>query len=479
MKGGTFIECSTIEELHAEEEARIATDENLQQQIDECKENCSKEMEQLQTNLDAEIDARLSADKALQALIETEASQRQAADIALQSNIDAEATIRAAADSTLQAAIDTEATQRVAADSALQAAIDTEATARQAADTSLQAAITSEVTQRAAADSALQAAIETYLQSELESMQSQINAIVAASGGYTIAEDGTYHVYTKDGLLVWMATVSSDNTVGCILESDIDMLSASLSSIGSLTSPYSGVFDGNGYTISNATISGLGFFGHMNAATVKDLTLQNISVAADSVYAGGLAGRAYYSTISNCSISATITGDANQQRTGGLVGWAQEGTISNCSVSATITISEGSAVDGTGTGGLVGYLAGSSASSHNDIEGCSFSGSITIATTVGTHYAGGIVGSSNGGVIVSCANKGTVFVDCNTSAYVGGIVGYATNDGTITGCSNSGTASASYGYTGYVAGCVTSDKIITSGTNTNTGSPLNEVGSYG
>ena len=445
MKGGTFIECSTIEELHAEEEARIAADENLQQQIDECKENCSEEMEQLQTNLDAEIDARLSADKALQALIETEASQRQAADIALQSNIDAEATTRAAADTALQAA-----------DTALQAAIATETTQRAAADTALQAAIDTEATQRAAADSALQAAIEAYLQSELESMQSQISALVATSGGYTIDEDGTYHVYTKDGLLSWMSMVSSDATVGCVLEADIDMLSASLSPIGSSSLPYKGTFDGNGYTISNATISGdgtyAGFFGYTSAATIKDLTLNNIYVSVKGKYGGTLVGYMTQGTLSNCSVSATVSGGYG---TGGY------------------------------TGGIVGYLYGAALSSYNNIEGCSFSGTVTATQVTGIQYAGGIVGAMSHGVIVSCANKGTVSAFCSEkSAYAGGIAGQATSGGitysgpTITSCSNSGVVSASsdekYAYAGYIAG-VADNLTITSCTNT--GSPSNAIGS--
>ena len=456
MKNGALIECSTIEELHAEEEARIAADEELQKQVTENREACESETAKLQENLDAEIDARLAADKALQALLETEASQRQAADIALQSNIDTEATARAAADTALQGNISTEATQRAAADSALQAAIDAEAAARQSADTSLQAAITSEATQRAAADSALQAAIEAYLQSELESMQSQISALVATSGGYTIDEDGAYHVYTKDGLLSWMSAAASDATVGCTLESDIDMLSASLSPIGSSSSPYKGTFDGNGYAISNATISGdgtyTGFFGYTSVATIKNLTLNSVYVSTRGKYAGTLVGYMTQGTISNCSVSATVSGGYS---TGGY------------------------------TGGIVGYLYGAALSSYNNIEGCSFSGTVTVTQSSGIQYAGGIAGAMSHGVIASCANKGTVSTYCSEkSTYAGGIVGHATSGSitysgpAITSCSNSGAVSASSddgkGYAGYIAGRADNLTITSC---TNTGSPSSQVGS--
>lgn len=182
MKNGTFIECSTIEELHAEEEARIAADEDLQQQITECKETCASEMEQLQENLDAEIDARLSADKALQALIETEASQRQAADVALQSNIDAEAVTRASSDTSLQAAIDSlslTVSGFTATISEIANSISSESDARKDADSSLQDNIE-------AAEESKDTAI-AELQAQIDALKESISEIAeATTGGYIV-----------------------------------------------------------------------------------------------------------------------------------------------------------------------------------------------------------------------------------------------------------------------------------------------------
>ena len=373
----------------------------------------------------------------------------------MQSNIDAEATIRAATDTALQAAIDTEATQRAAADTSLQAAIDTEATQRAAADTSLQAAIDTEATQRAAADSALQAAIEAYLQSELESMKTQIDAIISTGSGYTIDSEGTYHVYTKDGLLAWMSIVPSNVTVNCILESDIDMLSASLSPIGNSSTPYMGTFDGNGHTISNATINGddstnVGFFGFLYEATIRNLSLENISV------------------------NATSTG--NLIRAGALAGYMSSGTLSNCSVSAMIT---GGHENGGSLGGIVGYLMASSTNYSTNIEGCSFSGTVTATHSYGIQYAGGIAGSVTGGIVTSCANNGTVSAySANDHAYAGGIVGYTDYEGTkITSCSNSGVVSALSDVRGAYAGYIVGRKLNGTITScTNTGSPSNQDG---
>lgn len=445
MKNGALIECSTIEELHEEEAARIAGDEDLQTQITECKETCASEMSQLQANLDAEIDARLSADKALQALIETEASQRQAADIALQSNIDAEATTRAAADTALQGSIDTEATQRAAADSALQAAIDAEAAARQAADTSLQAAITSEATQRAAADSALQAAIEAYLQTEISGLQAQIDSLASNSGGYVIDSEGVYHVYTAAGIAAWRTALNSDMGTSCTLEADIDMADVSLSPIGSKSDPFTGVLDGNGHALSNMELSStvnstgesayLGMFNAIGSSgQVKDLTLDGVSVKL-SAYSTSSSDTVTVKYKETDSSSSYVTATTNAL-VGALAAY-NAGTISGCSVAGSVSGSSSSKIPVTG--GMVGYNAGT-------VTGCTCG-----CTVVGgyvnlvRYFTGGAVGY-NTGVVQSTTFTGTASVSQTKIYYLGGVVG--ANFGTVSSCSSTGTPSTVSGHDG-------------------------------
>jgi hypothetical protein len=102
------------------------------------------------TELSAEVNARISGDATNAAAITTEASTRASADATLQNNINTEASTRASADAGLQVAIDTldselstETTARLAGDATNAADISTEATARSNADNALGASITS------------------------------------------------------------------------------------------------------------------------------------------------------------------------------------------------------------------------------------------------------------------------------------------------------------------------------------------------
>ena len=66
------------------------------------------------------------------------------------------------------------------------------------------------------------------------------------------------------------------------LIANIDLSGAIWSPIGTASNVFAGTFDGNGYTISNLKIDetitnfgGVGFFGHTNNATIKDVMLVN------------------------------------------------------------------------------------------------------------------------------------------------------------------------------------------------------------
>jgi len=131
-------------------------------------------IDDLQTQITAEVTARTAADTQLQANIDSEVSARTNADTKLQSNIDAEASARSSADQDLQAQITAEAAARTAADTTLQSSIDTEVAARTAADET-------EATTRASADENLQAQINV-----LDGKYALSNVVV---NGTTIAAD--------------------------------------------------------------------------------------------------------------------------------------------------------------------------------------------------------------------------------------------------------------------------------------------------
>jgi len=100
--------------------------------------------------------------------------------------------------------------------------------------------------------------------------------------------------------------------------------------------PFTGVFDGNGHTISNFTYTStgtdyIGVFGHVDGpdAEIKDLGLINPSVdAGNGGRVGSLVGRIEEGSITSCYVEGgSVSGDS---KVGGLVA-DNGGAITNCS----------------------------------------------------------------------------------------------------------------------------------------------------
>lgn len=195
-------------------------------------------------------------------------------------------------------------------------------------------------------------------------------------------------------------------------------------------SSFSGVFNGNGYTISNLYSNSdnwaVGLFGY-NDGTIMNLVLKDGYIAPNSEptsgeFVGGFVGQ-NNGLILNCHIKNTIVVDG-----GGITG-ENCGIITNCSSSGEII-----------GNGAIGGIAGCNA---NIIEKCC-NLAVVMADTKYLCEVGGIVGS-NSGDLRNCQNRGSIEV---TSAYescddifdyatVGGVAGR--NDGYIIQCSNYGS----------------------------------------
>lgn len=213
---------------------------------------------------------------------------------------------------------------------------------------------------------------------------------------------------------------------------------------------FKGTFDGGSHTISGLCISSssgdenaIGLFGLLDGGTVKNLTLENVSVVIDSnsQYAvGGAVGAVVNGgTVENIIVSGTVTGGKG---VGGVVGMmVMSGTITNCKNSATITAKAYNA------GGIVGTSYCTAEDKALTISDCENSGSISTKTG-----AGGIVGLSSSNV-TNCKNTGAV---TGSGTSVGGIVGEQKAYGTINGCENTATITNSFpGYgTGGIVGWV-------------------------
>ncbi|MHC4213344.1 MAG: GLUG motif-containing protein [Planctomycetota bacterium] len=242
---------------------------------------------------------------------------------------------------------------------------------------------------------------------------------------------------------------------------------------------FSGVFDGNGHTISNFTYNfsgpyNMGLFRYVSgsSAQIKNLTLADPNIDAgtgDDV--GTLVGRILEGvTISNCHVrGGVVRGNYGNGTIGGLAGF-NWGSMTDCSAEVTVS-GYGNTGGSVGLGGLVGSNRGSISNCYvtGTVDGNDYyagglvgynsddgviSNSYAWASVEGTHYAGGLAGN-NRGSIADCNAIGTVSGTWST----GGLVGF--NRGTIERCYCQTDVTGDYetgglvgaSYTGSISNC--------------------------
>ena len=183
---------------------------------------------------------------------------------------------------------------------------------------------------------------------------------------------------------------------------DIDMSGVANFSayiIGNSTTPFTGRFNGNGYTISNLFISTsgdcVGLLAYTSStAILSNIHLTNVNVTGGS-YVGGLVGQ-NSGTITSSYATGSVTGSNTGVFTGGLVGQNYIGTISNSYSTATV-------VGHFYVGGLVGRnYAGYDITGIATISNCYATGTVTGTPAGGgnySNYVGGLVGENSGGGI--------------------------------------------------------------------------------
>ena len=185
--------------------------------------------------------------------------------------------------------------------------------------------------------------------------------------GYFIQDDGSYAVYTANGLKEWAETVQSDPALNIILTADIDLTGTEWTPIG-MSRGYSGTFDGQGHTITGLSISpsedAAALFHNINGDG-KVMNLQLKDVTYSSVTAMGGIANLNSGTITACSVMGALTNTTNNGEVGGIVA-TNLGSITACWFSGTIS-----------GGGRIGGVAGSNtnAGSYNGkITACYWSG---------------------------------------------------------------------------------------------------------
>lgn len=191
--------------------------------------------------------------------------------------------------------------------------------------------------------------------------------------------------------------------------------------IGDDSNPFTGTFDGQGYSISNMRIirgTDAGLFGHIDGATI-----QNVGIGAAYMYhypvfegedIGSLIGECYDSHVLRCySANSVVTGE---QAVGNLIGEVYGDSV----------IEECYAIRNTGDaivfcehlgGGLIGYLG------YSTVKNCYASGFTTKRVSGFYDTAGGLIGVSSHSTIENCFSTGEVEYQYNPQPTDAGLLG--------------------------------------------------------
>lgn len=194
--------------------------------------------------------------------------------------------------------------------------------------------------------------------------------------GYFIQDDGSYTVYTANGLLAWNEAAQSDYTLNCTLTADINMTGKEWTPVG-MSINYSGTFDGQGHTITGLNISSsseaVALFGDIGAAgKVMNLQLKDVTYNGSTAMGGIAHGN--YGTITACSVTGTLTNTTNNGAVGGIAA-INYGTITACWFNGTIT-------GGSNVGGIAVF----------NLNAGSYSGKIAACYWSGEGISGGVWG---------------------------------------------------------------------------------------
>ena len=178
---------------------------------------------------------------------------------------------------------------------------------------------------------------------------------------------------------------------------------------------FTGVYDGNGHTISNlksidSTKDRQSMFGNIGkGGLVKNVVLNNVVITGRS-HSGGIAGD-NYGTVQGCYVSGIIDGSGGNN-TGGISG-NNQGIIQNCYTASDVT--------GSHVGGIVG-------SNTNDanVQNCYATGNISGKGSGGR--AGGIVGYNYNIVRNSVALNASIVAESTNVGRIAGTAGTLKNN---------------------------------------------------
>ena len=256
---------------------------------------------------------------------------------------------------------------------------------------------------------------------------------------------------------------------------DIDMAEVTdWAGVGTATSPFTGKFNGNGYSITNLKGTSKGIFGYSQGATISNIKLGkgsslyfNGGYSGEAGAFGGIVAVAKETSVSACEMLAAMefAGENDNDEpayVGAIVGKADEKTtVTKSKMTGNITLSTGSAQMECYVGGLVGYSEGtvtnnemagtvnfssgisniiaggvtSAVTAKTSVGGNSYMGEINLAGSSSNIVIGGIYGlvqadhnfdiASDKSVTLGNINLNAYASSASTEIYAGGFVGKA------------------------------------------------------
>ena len=270
--------------------------------------------------------------------------------------------------------------------------------------------------------------IEVSNHAQLDSIREDLDGNGDPTSGGSAAYNNDFP--NREGGAAGRMGCPSGNCVGYELTADINLTTYSnWDPIGTSATQYSGDFKGNGFTITNLTISRsttnyVGLFGATTAAArIESVGVTNATVAGQE-FVGALIGGSR-GLVVGCWSSGSVTGT---RVVGGLVGW------SNNANAITTSYSTASAT-GTGTGTSSDHIGGLLGACQNcGVTNSYATGVVTRGATSTATSVGGLMGSGGTSAgtdsyydtqTTGCVTGGTA--GCTTSAGGSGVTGQTTS----------------------------------------------------
>ncbi len=210
--------------------------------------------------------------------------------------------------------------------------------------------------------------------------------------------DDPYIIYDTTDFTSFITNVNNGTAASACYKLGSDI---SANGTAAITASYGGIFDGNGYTISDLSHP---LFNIVDGGVVKNVTLKNVGISSSDSYVGAIAGTAQgYSRIYNCGIlpnDATFPEGTHPYVTttgtgaGGIVGLLKDDSrVINCYSYADVSAA-------TRAAGIVGQNTYTSTATVTDgkyadlrtaVVNCMFYGNITGGTNQHGVYGGELI----------------------------------------------------------------------------------------